>query len=339
MVHLTTESDIFNEYRPLLFAIAYRMVGSVMDAEDIVQETYLRWQRREDAAVESPKAYLSAVVTRLSIDHLRAARTQRETYVGPWLPEPLVTEEEPDVAETAALHESLSMAFLVLLETLTPLERAVFLLHDVFGYDFREIAAIVEKSEANCRQLARRARQQIRARRPRFDAAPERGEQLTRQFIAACAEGDLSGLLTMLADDVTLWSDGGGKTQAATRPVHGADRVAKFLLGVARKAWKPWGVVPRFVRVNGQPGVVFMYGDRVANTMAFDIVDGRIRGVRIVLNPEKLRAVPLPPGETMPGNDGQALPDTEGLHRVRIAPRPPMPASRPVRRSPDEERN
>jgi RNA polymerase sigma-70 factor (ECF subfamily) len=294
MTQTVVAHDAFNDYRSLLFAIAYRMLGSVTDAEDIVQDAYLRWQRRDDAEVQSPKAYLSAVVTRLSIDHLRAAHTQRETYLGPWLPEPLVTEQEPDVAETAALHESLSMAFLVLLETLTPLERAVFLLHDVFGYDFREIASIAEKSEANCRQLAHRARQQIQARRPRFDPEPEHREQLTRQFIAACTDGDLSGLLATLADDVTLWSDGGGKTQAATRPVYGADRVATFLLGIARKSWRPHGVLAHPASVNGQPGFVFTLGATVVNTIAFDIADGRIRAIRIVVNPEKLRMVPLP---------------------------------------------
>jgi RNA polymerase sigma-70 factor (ECF subfamily) len=203
------------------------------------------------------------------------------------------------------------MAFLVLLESLTPLERAVFLLHDVFGYDFHEIAGIVEKSEANCRQLARRARQQIHARRPRFDPAPEHREELTRQFIAACTEGDLSGLLATLSDDVTLWSDGGGRTQAATRPVHGADHVARFLLGISRKAWQPWGVVPRFARVNGQPGAVFLFGDTVTNTIALEIVDGRIRGIRIVVNPDKLRAISLPQWDTMPSKRTQGLPDKE----------------------------
>jgi RNA polymerase sigma-70 factor (ECF subfamily) len=308
MVDTATERDTFNEYRSLLFAIAYRMVGSVMDAEDIVQEAYLRWQRRGETDVQSPKAYLSAIVTRLSIDHLRAAHVQRETYVGPWLPEPLVTEVEPDVAETAALHESLSMAFLVLLETLTPLERAIFLLHDVFGYDFREIAGVVEKSEANCRQLAHRARQQIHARRPRFDPAPAHSEQLTRQFIAACTNGDLSGLLDTLADDVTLWSDGGGKTQAATRPVSGADRVAAFLIGVARKAWKPWGARPWPMAVNGQPGFVFTVDGQVANTMAFDFVDGRIQAIRIVLNPDKLRTVTPPPGVAHDSQEEHSIP-------------------------------
>jgi RNA polymerase sigma-70 factor (ECF subfamily) len=310
-MHATTETDVFSAYRPLLFAIAYRMVGSVMDAEDIVQEAYLRWQRRDEADVQSPKAYLSAVVTRLSIDHLRSARAQRETYVGPWLPEPLVTEEEPDVAETAALHESVSMAFLVLLEQLTPQERAVFLLHDIFGYDFREIAAIIGKSEANCRQVARRARQQVHAQRPRFDPAPERREELTEQFITACTRGDLSGLIATLADDVTFWSDSGGKTRAAARPLHGADRVAKFLIGVARKAWQPYGVRPWRATVNGQPGFVFTALGRVANTIALDIVDGRIRGIRIVVNPDKLHAVPLPPGAAAPGERSQGQSDIE----------------------------
>lgn len=181
------ESDVFNDHRSLLFAIAYRMIGSVMDAEDIVQEAYLRWQRRGESVAQSPKAYLSTVVTRLCVDHLRAAHTRRETYTGTWLPEPLVTEGEPDIADVAALHESLSLEFLVLLETLTPVERAVFLLHDVFAYDFHEVAGIVGKSEANCRQLGRRARQQIQSGRPRFDPSSEHQEHLTRHFITACA--------------------------------------------------------------------------------------------------------------------------------------------------------
>jgi len=220
---VTNDLEVFDSYRPLLFAIAYRMVGSVMDAEDIVQDAYLRWQRREDAAVQSARAYLSAIVTRLSIDHLRSAHTQRETYIGTWLPEPLITEREPDMDDTAVLHESLSMAFLVLLESLTPDERAVFLLHDVFAYDFHEIATIVGKSEANCRQVARRARQQIQARRPRFDPSPERQEQLTEQFITACTNGDLSGLLATLAHDATFWADGGGKARAPYRLIEGAE--------------------------------------------------------------------------------------------------------------------
>src|SRR5438067_8751384 len=186
-----TREEQFDEHRALLFGIAYRMLGSVMDAEDVVQDAFLRWQKASAAEVESPKAYLSTIVTRLCLDHLRSARVQREQYVGPWLPEPLVTEQAPDAAETTTLHESLSMAFLVLLESLTPLERAVFLLHDVFEYGYDEVAAIVGRTEQACRQLYRRARQHVLERRPRFPAAPSEQQRLTESFLRACGRGDL----------------------------------------------------------------------------------------------------------------------------------------------------
>ena len=282
-----TREDEFNALRPLLFSIAYRMLGSVMDAEDVVQDAYLRWQKAADAEVESPKAYLSTVVTRLCVDHLRSARVQREDYVGPWLPEPLVVEETPDVADTAALHESLSMAFLVLLESLTPVERAIFLLHDVFGYDFSEIAGIVGKSEANCRQLARRARGYVEARRPRFESSATQQDRLTQQFLRACATGDLPALVATLADDITLWADGGGKVRAARNPIHGADAVARFILGVLRKA--PEGLDTRVTRVNGQPGVVSYLAGQPVAVLLFDVVHERIQGLRFVVNPDKLQ--------------------------------------------------
>ncbi len=211
----------YEELRPLLFSIAYRMVSSVSEAEDIVQEAFLRIHRveAEGTRVDSPKAYLSAVVTRLSIDHLKSARARREQYVGQWLPEPLPTDSAPDAAAQAETADSLSMAFLVLLESLTPVERAVFLLREVFGYEYAEIAGIVGKSEANCRQISRRARASVAARRPRFERSPEQGERLMKEFLEASAAGDMDGLLAVLSDDVTLWSDGGGKTRArrATR--------------------------------------------------------------------------------------------------------------------------
>ncbi len=285
--------EIFDMHRSLLFAIAYRMVGGVMDAEDIVQEAWLRWLHRDETGVRSPKAYLSAIVTRLSIDHLRAAHIRRETYVGSWLPEPLLIEREPDVADVAARHESLSMAFLVLLENLTPVERAIFLLHDVFAYDFHEIAGIVGKNEANCRQLARRARQQIQAGRPRFDPSPERQDRLTRQFIAACTNGDLSGLLAALAADATLWADSGGKARAPLRPINGAERIAAFLLGTLRKTEEPISV--RRVMVNGQPGLLDLVGESVRTVIALDIVEGQIQAIRLIANPDKLRAVIVSP--------------------------------------------
>lgn len=290
----------FDRHRPLLFSIAYRMLGSVMEAEDAVQEAYLRWRRASGEEVRSERAYLSAVVTRLCIDRLRSARARREEYVGPWLPEPLPDERAPDVAEAVAeavaLEDSLSMAFLVLLESLTPVERAVFLLREVFGYEYAEIAEIVGKSEANCRQISRRARAWVAARRPRFERSPGQGERLTREFVEACAAGDMDGLLALLAEDVTLWSDGGGKTRAARNPIHGAADVARFLLGILRKA--PPGLAVRPARINGSPGLVGHFGDgSPQSATTFGFAGGRISEIRLVVNPEKLEGVrPLPPG-------------------------------------------
>lgn len=290
---MAQEIDPVTQYRPLLFAIAYRMLGSVMDAEDIVQEAFLRWRRAPAEGVASPRAWLSATVTHLCLDHLRSARVRREEYVGPWLPEPLLTDRASDPAEGAALAESVSMAFLVLLETLTPVERAVFLLHDVFGYGYAEIARIVGKGEAACRQLAHRAREHIAERRPRFEPQPERREALTRQFVAACAGGDLGALVATLADDVTVWSDGGGKVNAARKPVHGADKVARFFLNLVRQA--PPGFTIRHAEINGQPGLIGEIEGRPLNALALDIADGRVRAIRIVVNPDKLRALVAAP--------------------------------------------
>lgn len=283
--------DEFTGYRPLLFAVAYRMVGVVADAEDLVQETFLRWQRALAAGetIAAPKSWLTAVITRLCIDHLRSARVRREEYVGPWLPEPLVTEAAPDPAESVALAESLTLAFLVVIESLTPVERAVFLLHDVFAYDFAEVARIVGKGEANCRQLARRAREHVAARRPRHQAPPEERERLTAQFLAACQGGDLPTLVATLADEIVLRSDGGGKAQAARRPLHGPDAVARFLLGIIKKA--PAGTEYRFAEVNGQPGFLALLDGVPYSVLALDIAEGRVRSIAIVVNPDKLGSV------------------------------------------------
>src|SRR3712207_3974199 len=266
------------------------MLGSVAEAEDIVQEAYLRWQEVPETEVRSPKSYLSAVVTRLSIDRLRSARARREEYVGPWLPEPLVSDRTEEVVDPTELDEYLSMAFLVVLESLNPVERAVFLLREVFDYDYEEISRIVGKSEDNCRQIARRARQSVAARRPRFERCPEEEERLTQQFLEACTSGDMEGLISLLSEDVTLWSDGGGKVAAAPYPIYGPERVARFLLGVLRTV--PPGFSARPARVNGGPGVVGYVEGRPTSVVALDAEDGRLRGVRIVVNPEKLRAVP-----------------------------------------------
>src|SRR5204863_937203 len=249
----------YEELRPLLFSIAYRMVSSVSEAEDIVQEAFLRIHRAEaeGTKVDAPKAYLSAVVTRLSIDHLKSARARREQYVGQWLPEPLLTDSAPDAAAQAETADSLSLAFLVLLESLTPVERAVFLLREVFDYDYAEIARIVRKSEANCRQLVVRARRQIEARKPRFEASRGRREELARRFFAAAEEGDTEGLISLLAADVVVYGDGGGKALAVSRPVNGREAVARLLLGLGNLV-QPLALTWRHAEINGQPGRVFL---------------------------------------------------------------------------------
>jgi RNA polymerase sigma-70 factor (ECF subfamily) len=277
---LEADATVFEEWRPLLFGIAYRMVGSAADAEDIVQDASIRWLRRSEDAVESVRAYLVTIVTRLCLDQLNSARSTRVTYAGPWLPEPVVVQEEV-AAEQA---DSLSLAFLVLLEELTPLERAAYLLHDIFGYSFEEVARSLGRSPAACRQLGSRARAHIEERRQRFDADLRQGRALTDRFLVACATGDLSGLLSMLSDDVVVWTDGGGKVRAAMRPVVGPYRSSRFLLNVAKKLHG----VPRATILNGQPATFFVDGDTVVATLVLDIMDGTIVGVRSVTNPDKL---------------------------------------------------
>jgi RNA polymerase sigma-70 factor (ECF subfamily) len=287
---------VFQQYRSYLFAIAYRMLGSVMDAEDMVQETFLRWQQVADQAIDSPKAYLTAIITRLCIDYMRSARVQREAYIGPWLPEPLLIDQSTDTADTAALSESLSMAFLVLLETLTPTERATFLLREVFGYGYADIAQIVDKSEANCRQMVSRAKQHLQQGRPRFAVSTEQQQALTFQFLQTCFSGDLDSMVAMLAEDVTVWSDGGGKAVAATRPIHGAHKAAQFVLGLARKA--PPNTTPQFSLVNGDPGII-VYVDGLPAVVLILEIDRLtaggvpiIQAIRNIVNPDKLRRVP-----------------------------------------------
>jgi RNA polymerase sigma-70 factor (ECF subfamily) len=280
-------------YRPLLFSIAYRMLGEVGDAEDVVQETFLRAHRllADGGEIREPKAFLTEVTTRLAIDHLRSARVRRERYVGEWLPEPLVEDDEPSPEERAEDLESLSMAFLVLLETLSPVERAVFLLHDVFGFDFDEVAETVEKSPANTRQIAVRARKHIESRRPRFEPSLERKQELAARFFAAIQHGDVDGLVEILTDDVTMVGDGGGRG-AVREPVTGPLRVARFLVGLGRLAERQRLAVEG-TNVNGQPGVIFYAPDgSVVNVLTIDVVDDGIAAIRSVANPEKLRHVP-----------------------------------------------
>ena len=284
-----TEEQLLEELRPRAFAIAYRMLGSVSEAEDVVQEALLRLHRalQEDERIESPPAYVATVVTRLCIDQLRSARVRRESYVGEWLPEPLV---DDDPARHAEMADSLSLAFLVLLESLSPEQRAVFLLREVFDYPYDEIAGIVGKSEDNARQLAVRARRHVEDRRPRFEASRARRDELARGFFAAVQEGDLGALERVLAEDVVLHGDGGGKAPALARALHGRVRVARTLLAWGKAAARFGGVQMNLVEVNGQPGAVVRDPEGLLlNVMALDIAEGRIQAVSSVVNPDKLR--------------------------------------------------
>jgi RNA polymerase sigma-70 factor (ECF subfamily) len=285
-----TSADAYAELRPYAFAIAYRMVSSVSEAEDLVQEAFLRLHRAAAAGerIESPRAYLATVVTRLAIDHLRSARSRRETYVGTWLPEPLVDAGD-DVAAQVEQAESLSLAFLVVLETLSPVERAVFLLREVFEFGYDEFAAIVGRNEANCRQIALRARRHVEARRPRFDPSPERREELAGRFLAAAQDGDPAALGELRAPEVAIHGAGGGRAPALRRPAHGAARVARLLAQWARLGARGGAGLER-VTVNGQPGLRVVDAEgRTLSVMALHVVDGRIAQIHSIINPDKLR--------------------------------------------------
>jgi RNA polymerase sigma-70 factor, ECF subfamily len=277
----------FEELRPLLFAVAYRILGSVAEAEDAVQEAWLRYQT--SPAPRSARAFLSAAVTRISIDVLRSARARREQYPGPWLPEPLLTDPYQDPERSAELADSISMAALLLLERLSPLERAVFVLREVFGFGFSEIASAVGRSEAACRQLAVRARSHMDEGRPRFEASRHAREELAGRFFEAFRDGDVEGLRELLAADVTLTGDGGGKVPALVHSIVGAERVARALASAISRL-VPIGVTLETCDVNGQPGAVFRDRDNnLLSTLTLDVLDGQIQTIRSVSNPDKLR--------------------------------------------------
>jgi RNA polymerase sigma-70 factor (ECF subfamily) len=289
---VTDASETFETLRPLLFAIAYRMLASVSDAEDVLQEAYLRYRRAIDEGVEiaSLKAYLSTIVTRLALDHAKSAQQRREEYVGLWLPAPLLTDDEADdPSARAELADSLSMAFLLVLERLNPVERAVFLLHDVFGYGHDEIATIVEVSTANSRQIAARARRRVQDERPRFDGSPEERDRLAHRFFAAVTEGDVDGLVQLLADDVVVYGDGGGKVPQWKGPIAGAEQVARLFVGLGRQM-RDVGVWFEPRQINGGPGAVVRDRDgNVVSVFSLDVGAGAIHAVRSVINPDKLR--------------------------------------------------
>jgi RNA polymerase sigma-70 factor, ECF subfamily len=309
-----TTADAYAEFRPLMFSIAYRMLGSVSEAEDIVQEAFLRYHRAQSgpgeeeagaagltggeqpgARIMSPKAYLSAVTTRLCIDYLRSARARREAYLGEWLPEPLLTGDRvlggggpADPGLAAEQADSLSMAFLLLLERLSPVERAVFLLHDVFGYGYEEIAGIVGKSEDNARQLALRARRHVTEHKPRFEASRGKREELAARFFRAVGQGDMEGLVTMLAEDAVVYGDSGGGRPSWPHPIAGRDRVGRLLVALAEQMHQV-GVVIRPAEVNGQPGALCLDpAGNLINVFALDIAGGQVQTIRSVINPQKL---------------------------------------------------
>ena len=287
---MTSSLEDFTEYRPLLFSIAYRMLGSVMEAEDIVQDAFLRWRESVGDEIRSPKSFLSTIVTRLSIDRLRSAQLQRESYIGPWLPEPLITEPGQSTADLVSTSEHISIAFLVLLENLSPVERAVFLLREVFDYSYAEIAEVVHKSEANCRQITRRARQKVNAGHGRFQANPEKQQTLVQQFITTCNTGDLPGLIHLLSDDIGLYSDGGGKVTAARKPIYGNNQVANFLLRIIRQAPAGMSVQPTWI--NGRFGFIIYVGRKPQSVFSFDLDESKIHKIYAVLNPDKLVRIP-----------------------------------------------
>ncbi|MET7452846.1 RNA polymerase sigma-70 factor [Streptomyces sp. NPDC005574] len=289
---MTTDTDVFEAHRSVLLGVAYRMLGRVADAEDVVQDAWLRWAGADRSGVREPRGYLVRVTTRLALDRLRQVRARGEAYVGPWLPEPYATDfgdTAPDTAERAVLADSVSLAVLVVLESLSPLERAVFVLREAFGYPHAEIAAMLDRGEPAVRQLAGRARRHVEQRRPRYTVDPVQRRVLTERFLGAAAEGDLEGLLALLAPDVRLVGDSGGKVKAPLRVLETADKVGRFVVGTARKGAA--GLSFRFLELNGGPAVLASSGDRPDAVFQLDVFDGRVQCVYVIRNPDKLRSL------------------------------------------------
>jgi len=295
-----TDEEVFEANRELLFAVAYRMLGTVADAEDAVQDAWLRWTAAPRSDIAEPRAYLARTVTHVALNKLRSARARREAYVGSWLPEPLLT-TGPDTADRAELAESVSLAMLVVLESLTPEERAVFVLHEVFGFPHAEIASAISRSDASVRQLMHRAREHVQARRPRFDVDAGQQREVTERFLAAAAGGDIDQLMTVLAPDVTLISDGGGKARAPLRPIVGAAKVARFVAAISAQPYMgidPSDMTVEVTEINGGPGTLITVGGKPVTAVTTIVAGGRITAIQLVANPDKLRAITA--GRTLP---------------------------------------
>ena len=295
------DAETFEAHRDLMFAVAYRMLGTVADAEDAVQDAWLRWSAAPRGDVTDPRAYLAKIITNTSLNRLRSVRARRESYVGPWLPEPLLTDINPGISERAELAESVSMAMLVVLESLTPEERAVFVLREVFGFGYAEIGAALGRTDASARQLAHRAREHVQARRPRFEVDRGRQREVTQRFLDAAVGGDIGRLITVLAPEVTLTSDGGGKARAALRPVTGAAKVARLLQGIAARPYLGidlTGVAPQLAEINGGPGLLLCVDGRAVVAMTWAVSDGLVSAIQIITNPDKLAAISA--GRTLP---------------------------------------
>jgi RNA polymerase sigma-70 factor (ECF subfamily) len=283
--------EIFNTDRPLLFSIAYRMLGSASDAEDVLQDAWLRYQGADRSAIRSPKAFATTIVTRLCLDRLKSSRTKREEYLGPWLPEPILTSEADDPAESLQRAESLTLAFLVLLETMSPEERAVFLLKEVFEYEHAEIAGMLDTTADNSRQLLHRAKERLKARRPRLSGTAESRRDVAARFARAFSSGDGSELASLLAADVGMWSDGGGKASASRRPLAGRDEVLNLLLGLHRTAASAGllkDILLTIEEVNAEPALILRVGGRIESVFVFSVNGALIEGIRVVRNPDKL---------------------------------------------------
>jgi RNA polymerase sigma-70 factor (TIGR02957 family) len=284
-----------------MLAVAYRMLGAITDAEDAVQDAWLRWSAAPRSEVADPRAYLARIVVNTALNRLRSARARREAYIGPWLPEPLLTETRPDPAERAELAESVSVAMLVVLESLAPEERAVFVLREVFGFSYAEIGAALGRSDAAVRQLAHRAREHVQARRPRFDVDRNQQREVTQRFLAAAAGGDIEGLMTVLAPNVTLLTDGGGKARAALRPIIGAGKVARFIAAISSRPYmgiEISGMSLEAAEINGGPGTLVTAGGQAIAVLTLAVADGRITAIQLLVNPDKLSAIAA--GRTLP---------------------------------------